>query len=213
MTELGVDYQSLVKHYESCFQRYGDSHKVVDWPNLKDAQTRYKVMLGLLDGHVDENEMVRLADIGCGSGHLLEYIAEHGITNVEYLGHDLSTIFVKYCRDKYPDTLFFDGDLLSTDFPLPEFDFAVMNGVFTEKRKLSFEDMNIFFQKMLNCIFQKTKRGMAFNVMSKNVDWERDDLFHLSLDSLTEYLTRQLSKNYIIRNDYGLYEYTVYVYK
>ena len=49
--------------------------------------------------------------------------------------------------------------------------------------------------------------------MSKNVDWERDDLFHLSHDLLSDFLCRKITRNYIIRNDYGLYEYTVYLFK
>lgn len=49
--------------------------------------------------------------------------------------------------------------------------------------------------------------------MSKDVDWEREDLFHLSLDELSNFLTKEVSRNFIIRNDYGLYEYTTYLYK
>ena len=30
--------------------------------------------------------------------------------------------------------------------------------------------------------------GIAFNVMTKHVDWERDDLFHLPFDQLAEWL-------------------------
>ena len=55
--------------------------------------------------------------------------------------------------------------------------------------------------------------GIAFNVMSKDVDWERDDLFHLPLSELSSFLSKNLTRRYIIRNDYGLYEYTTYVYK
>ena len=40
----------------------------------------------------------------------------------------------------------------------------------------------------------------------------RDDLFHLPLDLLAEFLDTLLSRHFVIRNDYGLYEYTVYVY-
>jgi hypothetical protein len=87
-----------------------------------------------------------------------------------------------------------------------------MNGVFTEKRSLSFEEMWRYVQSMLTRAFELTSVGMAFNVMSKHVDWERDDLFHLPLDLLAEFLTRSVSRHYVIRNDYGLYEYTVYVY-
>jgi hypothetical protein len=65
---------------------------------------------------------------------------------------------------------------------------------------------------MLN-IFPFVGKGLAFNVMSKHVDWERDDLFHLPLDVLADFLTKNLTRNYIIRNDYGRYAYTVYVYR
>ena len=49
--------------------------------------------------------------------------------------------------------------------------------------------------------------------MSKHVDWEREDLFHLSFDELGSFLKEEISRNFTIRNDYGLYEYTVYIYK
>jgi hypothetical protein len=54
---------------------------------------------------------------------------------------------------------------------------------------------------------------MAFNVMSKHVDWERDDLFHLPFDELGRWLVSSISRNFVIRADYGLYEYTTYVYR
>ena len=49
--------------------------------------------------------------------------------------------------------------------------------------------------------------------MFKLVDWERDDLFHVSIDELGWFLKNNLSRNFVIRNDYKLYEYTTYVYK
>ena len=88
-----------------------------------------------------------------------------------------------------------------------------MNGVFTEKRELSFDEMLGYFKLMLKTAFNKSSMGLAFNVMSKQVDWEREDLFHLPLDILADFLIKELSRSFIIRNDYGLYEYTTYVYK
>ena len=70
-----------------------------------------------------------------------------------------------------------------------------------------------YFQRLVTLVFSSVEKGMAFNVMSKAVDWEREDLFHLSTDLLIDFLTKKLSRNFIIRNDYGLYEYTVYLYK
>jgi len=62
-------------------------------------------------------------------------------------------------------------------------------------------------------LWESCDRGMAFNVMSKCVDWERDDLFHLSMDDLGLFLKNNLSSEFSFRFDYGLYEYTAYVYK
>ena len=88
-----------------------------------------------------------------------------------------------------------------------------MNGVFTEKRGLTFDEMLAYFQRMLIAVFSKARLGIAFNVMSKHVDWERDDLFHLPFDTLARFLTASMTRNFVIRNDYGLYEYTTYVYR
>ena len=73
--------------------------------------------------------------------------------------------------------------------------------------------MLVYFKSVVRAVFAKAELGIAFNVMSKHVDWERDDLFHLPFDILAQFITRELTRNFIIRNDYGLYEYTTYVYR
>jgi hypothetical protein len=104
-------------------------------------------------------------------------------------------------------------DLLQENKTLPSFDYIVMSGVFTEKRSLTFEEMFIYFKQLARKVFEKAEIGIAFNVMTKHVDWEREDLFHLPFDLLATFLKRELTRNFIIRNDYGLYEYTTYVYR
>ena len=81
-----------------------------------------------------------------------------------------------------------------------------MNGVFTEKLDLSYEDMWSFFVRMVEKAYSCCDKGVAFNLMSKDVDWERDDLFHVSLDQISSWLTGNLTRNFVIRYDYGLYE-------
>ena len=78
---------------------------------------------------------------------------------------------------------------------------------------MSFEEMWEYFTTMLSTVYKYADKGIALNVMSKAVSWEREDLFHLPADMLIEYLTKNLTRNFIIRNDYGLYEYTTYIYK
>lgn len=205
-------YKSIIEHYENCLRQFGDTHKGVDWPNEVDAETRYRVMLNVITGNTtDEN--VSVLDFGCGTAALLEFINRNSIWNVDYFGLDISDKFIDVCKSKFPENSFYCIDILKNSDSIPEFDFILMNGVFTEKRDLSFEVMLDYFKQVIKMTFNKAKRGIAFNVMSKHVDWERPDLFHLPYDILASFLTKELSRHFVIRNDYGLYEYTVYLYK
>jgi hypothetical protein len=73
--------------------------------------------------------------------------------------------------------------------------------------------MKDFFEKAIGLLFTKARKGLAFNVMSKHVDWERTDLFHLPYDELAAFLKSKVSRHFVFRADYGLYEYTAYVYQ
>jgi hypothetical protein len=96
---------------------------------------------------------------------------------------------------------------------LPMFDFIVMNGVFTEKRSLTDEQMWEFFTAVVQKLFSKARHGIAFNLMSPIVDWKDDNLFYVSYDRLGRFLSDNLSRHYTISQAYGLWEYTAHVFK
>jgi len=205
-------YLSIVSHYETCLDRHGDSHLGVDWPKADDVQKRHRVMLEVIRP-VSKGQTVSLLDFGCGAAHLNEYIVEQRLGHIEYAGLDLSEKFVRLSQNKFPSNQFFCLDLLDENASLPAFDYIVLNGVFTEKRELSFDEMLSYFKKLVSRVFAHATIGIAFNVMTKHVDWERQDLFHLPFDTLAEFLKKELTRNFVFRNDYGLYEYTTYVYR
>ena len=206
------NYLSIVAHYESCLERFGDTHLGVDWPKQEDAQTRYQVMLEVVRPE-DQTRTVRLLDFGCGASHLYEHMLARGLHNIAYAGLDLSQKFVDLSRRKFPANQYYCVDLLDGAAVIPSFDYVVLNGVFTEKRALTFDQMFLYFKQLIKEVFKSAEIGLAFNVMSQHVDWERDDLFHLGFDSLAHFLKTELTRNFVFRNDYGLYEYTAYVYR
>ncbi|MEQ9412030.1 MAG: class I SAM-dependent methyltransferase [Fuerstiella sp.] len=203
------DYQQITSCTESYFAREGDSALGMGWPNLADAVTRYNVMLDVVRRTEDP---VRLLDFGCGTGHLYEHLPRRPELNIQYTGIDLSPTFIKTAQAKHPKANFLCGDVLRDPGLLPVCDYAVVNGVFTSKCSMSFSEMFDFVQTVLKLLFSRVTTGLAFNAMSKQVDWERDDLFHLPLDTMAGFVCRELSRDFVIRNDYGLYEFTTYVY-
>lgn len=208
---MNKKYHSIVEHYENCLAKHGDNHLGVDWPKEEDASKRYQVMLDILKPQNDEKNYITLLDFGCGTGHLYEFILKNKLDNIQYFGLDISEKFIHVAREKFPEITFFCGDILDMEMNLPCFDYIVMNGVFTEKRDLSFEEMWTYFMMMIEQVYSLSKKGIAFNAMSKYVDWEREDLFHLPLDLMGSFLCEKISRDFIVRNDYGLYEYTVYI--
>lgn len=206
-------YTDIISHYEDCLFKHGDNHLGVDWPKLEDVDKRYKVMLDIIKFDEDILHYPTLLDFGCGTAHLLEYIQKNKRDNISYTGLDISQKFIDVARNKFPLVNFYCCDILEEQNSVLKYDYIVMNGIFTEKRELSNEQMWEYFKQLISVIYAKANRGIAFNVMSKNVEWERDDLFHVSHDLLSDFLCRNITRNYIIRNDYGLYEYTVYILK
>jgi SAM-dependent methyltransferase len=205
-------YQSIVSFCEACLEKYGDNYLGVGWTKKKKyADTRYRVMLEVIKQ--DTSGKVRLLDFGCGASHLYEYILEHGFKNIEYSGLDVSEKFINLSRKKFPAINYYHLDILADPDKLPDVDYIVLNGVFTVKSALSFEDMLQYFKTVIGNVFSKAYKGIAFNVMSKQVEWEREDLFHVPFDLLASFLTNNISRNFVFRHDYGLYEYTTYVYK
>ncbi len=95
---------------------------------------------------------------------------------------------------------------------LPVFDAIAMNGVFTFKGDLPQQQMFDYLCELLQVLRPHARYGIAFNVASTHVEWTRDDLFHLPIGQVTDFVASTLSRSFTVRQDYGLYEYTVYVY-
>jgi SAM-dependent methyltransferase len=200
-----MKYLKIAEHYNKCFEEHGDTHLGVDWPNYDDTLKRYQTMLDI----TKPNSTV--LDFGCGTAALYQYSIDVN-QQINYSGLDINLNFVNKSKEKFPNNEFYHKDILLDD-DIPKFDYIICNGTFTEKRELNYDEMFEFFSSNIKKLWDKTNKGIAFNLMSKHVDWERDDLFHVSLDELGFFLKDNLSRNFIIRNDYGLYEYTTYVYK
>ena len=204
------DYHALRDHYEGCLEAHGDTHLGVGWPRQVDAERRYEAMLGM----VPRAEAVSLLDLGCGAAHLVDYLRATGRDQVAYTGADISAKFVALAREKHPDLPFHVADLLAADAPdLGTYDYVVMNGIFTARNGMSFDAMWAFCQALLDRAVPLARRGLAFNVMSKHVDWERDDLFHLPYDTLAGFLHARGWRRYTLRAEDGLYDYTVYIHR
>jgi SAM-dependent methyltransferase len=200
----------LVSEMEGNLQRHGDTFQGVGWTKSQEnTDTRYQVMLDLLPRATP----CTVLDFGCGAAHFYEFLLRRGMDHIQYSGLDLSPKYIELCRSKHPQLSFYGDDILQPATALPVHDYVIMNGLFNYKSDFSFDAMWAYCQKLLLGAAPLARKALAFNAMSKYVEWERDDLFHLPFDLVSRFVHANLSPRFTLRHDYGLYEFTVYVFK
>jgi SAM-dependent methyltransferase len=206
-------YHSLVRFVEALHAEHGDTHRGLGYPKEEGFDVRYRVYLDLIRGEW-AGQPCTLLDVGCGTARLLDLINSSARSEIRYSGVDLSPQLIATCRKKHPEAEFICGD----PFELKEIwaarpDYVIFGGIFTLRLQMSVEEMTDYMVDLLRLAFTNCERGIAFNVMSHHVDWERDDLFHVPFDRMAEILQANFCRHYLFRADYGLYEYTVYLYR
>lgn len=208
------NYLKIADHYQQCFEKHGDTPKGLDWDNQENLDKRYEVMLELLPNG-DRDFYPTLLDFGCGYGGFFNYIKENHNNHISYTGIDINENTINKAKELYPEVDFKLKDINSKidENNIGIFDYVICNGVFTVRRGLTQDEMSKFLCDTLDKLWFRCDKGIAFNLMSTLVDWKRDDLYHVSMDQICQYLVDNFSRNFIIRNDYGLYEYTIYLYK
>ncbi|HXF90929.1 MAG TPA: class I SAM-dependent methyltransferase [Candidatus Nitrosotenuis sp.] len=212
LSPLRVNYANLIKHYEGCFNQHGPTYKGVDWPNHHDSLKRHQVMASLWQD--DPCSPLKILDLGCGYGAFLTYLLESNEKKrFAYTGIDLAHTMIDWAQKHHPSHQFWVQDILH--YPLAEqsFDYGIMNGVLLEKLGLTFNEMEQFAHHMILGLFKGCRRGIAFNLMNDHVDWHRPDFFHVPFDRIARFLTEHCSRHFRIHADYGLNEYTVFVYR
>lgn len=201
----------LVDRCERAFELFGDTARGALWPSETDRRTRFDVMLDVID-RASLAQPVTVCDLGCGSGELLAHIRRRGLPNVTYVGADRSAAIIAHARAKFPDATFVHIDVAApgADLRAIACDYLVANGLFTAKWQMTHAEMWSFFESTIRRVWPYVRRAIAFNVMSKIVDWERADLFHVAMDDTARLLHEIAGRNVSLRADYGLYEYTAY---
>jgi SAM-dependent methyltransferase len=203
----------LLALYDEALELHGDTPEGALWPNAQDRETRFDVMLEVLADRPPGP--IVLCDLGCGTGELLARIRERGLRDITYVGLDRSAQAIALARAKFPGERFVELDVTSPDADLSqlECDYLVANGLFTVRHTLTEAQMHAFLDATVRAAWPRVRRGLAFNVMSRHVDWARDDLFHASMDEMAALLHELAGRRVRLRADYGLYEFTCYAWR
>ena len=204
---------ALKEYYEDKLKRNGVNFSGIAWPDIESTVMRYKIMCDLFRHRDDTNTSISLLYIGCGPGFFSEYLKFHQGLTVDYRGIDISPAMIDAAQALYPDEVFEIRDILEDPIDGESVDYAVLNGVLTVKSNISTDDMTALAKNLVAKAFSCVSKGLAVNFMSEHVDWKRDDLFHFPFDEAMAFFKQSVTQNVVFRLDYGLWEYTAYLYR
>lgn len=206
--------KKLVTHYERCLAEHGSGARGMDWENEERLKIRFGALVRALGNSL---ENCSLLDVGCGSGLLLDYLIAEGLpfaeggqgTGIVYTGVDASERMIDAARANHPGADFqtCDAARLAEQLGTGKYDLVVSNGLFTLKGQTSSEEMDRFFEVVLEQMYRCSRRGIAFNVMTKHVDFEAPHLYYRWPGDVLNHCVRHLSRRVSLHHDYPLYEF------
>jgi len=197
--------EDLQSHYKNLFIQHGDSAEAVQYTSRESQEKRFKflVEVGDLNGK-------SILDFGCGTGQLYAYLQAQGIS-VNYHGVEIVDEFIELCQSKYPSQRFGKLD----DFEGKTFDYIFVSGVFNNLTKNNRE----FYHLTLKKLFEMTRLGLSFNMMSAYVDYQDPGLFYEYPENIFSFLKKEITPYVTLRNDYEVktgvipFDFTVYAYR
>lgn len=198
--------------YKNLYLKHGFTAASVKARNKKQQSLRFKYLLD----HLDIKKNDSLLDVGCGLGDLSEYLKKNKI-RCSYLGVDFLEHFIESASKKYGNSSkinFLQLDIHQQQLP-KTYDWVVLSGLFNDKDHNSDGLMLNLITKM----FKASKKGIAFNSLTKYVDYEDKKLFYSNPDKVFKFCVKKLSKYVLINTNYQLkkntipFEYTMVVFK
>jgi trans-aconitate methyltransferase len=146
-----------------------------------------------------------VCDLGCGFGDLYPYLVKR-FGRVSYYGIDLSVPLIEEARRRLPSVDFEMTDILET-VPDRKWDYVLSSGVLSFK----VDNHEQHVRDMLSAMFAMSKRGVAVNFLSTYVDYQMEKNFHFKPEAALT-MAYGMTKKVVLRSDYPLYEFTLYIY-
>jgi SAM-dependent methyltransferase len=198
--------RAVVEHYERQLRLHGPTARGMDWKDEASQQLRFAVLCEIapLDGR-------SVCEVGAGAGHLWDFLQARGI-RATYCGIDLSAAMVQAARARHPGVRFERRDVLREEVA-ETWDVVLCSGLFHVKLDHAEPAWREFVEETLRRMWAMCRLGIAFNLMSDQVDFRVPTLFYSNPGETLAFCQRALGRFVALRHDYPLHEYTVYVYR
>lgn len=137
---------------------HGDSYLAADWGSQKGQFDRFAALQ-----RITPLNNCHILDVGCGMGHLLDWVRMQGLALRSYEGIDVTPSMVAAARARHPDATFHECDVLLGGQPhQPSYDVVFASGIFY----LALDKPYHFLEAMLRRLFHLADQALVFNLLT-----------------------------------------------
>lgn len=197
---------AVAGYYSRALEEHGATHRGVDWSSRASQELRFQT---LLDG-IDWTGRPTLLDYGCGFGAMAHYIDDLGV-ECDYVGYDIAPAMIDAAVRSHG--LHDDRRFTSDAGELEPADIVVASGIFNVKLEIPRTNWAHHAGDTIARLGALARRRLAFNMLpaASAQELERDDLYYANADAVVRYCRAVIGGEVALREDYGLWEFTVVV--
>lgn len=198
--------RDVASYYTDRVRVYGATARGVDWNSTESQILRFTQIMKVCD----TSQPFSINDYGCGYGALVDYLVMQKVL-FEYRGFDISGEMIVRAQEIHKDknNCMFISDATQLEIA----DYTIASGIFNVKHQITDQEWGAYLLETLNHFATISRRGFAFNVLTKYSDPEkmRADLYYADPLFLFDYCKKNISKFVALLHDYPLYEFTILV--
>ncbi|OGC23327.1 hypothetical protein A2291_06670 [candidate division WOR-1 bacterium RIFOXYB2_FULL_42_35] len=214
-----MDKQAQIDYFEGLLDQHGENYLALDWNNPESQKLRYQIFKEIfIYGRKAAN--ISVLDVGCGFGDFYGFLKREKLLKahrINYSGYDISAKLLAVAKKKYSEARFELKDILE-DRLIPQFDYLFASGIFNI-RTTDAESHLEFVKSMILRMFDLSRYGAALNFLSEGAlpisdfeDRQSGRYFYFKPEEILHFC-RFVCGKYILRHDYHLGDFTVYLLK
>jgi SAM-dependent methyltransferase len=169
--------------YNQTIKKWGFTTSSVCWSSKKSQYIRFRTITNLLK-RFSKKPKLKVADIGCGCGELLNYFNNEK-KRYFYKGYDINKKFINYCKQKFCRNNFYVDS-----FPVTICDVSIMNGTYNYAVTDDLDSWESYIMYNLSKCLQKSNLGIVFNLQFSSKRMIRNNIYYTEVEFMFNYLKK-----------------------
>ena len=196
----------IVDYYSRLVGKYGDDKKSLGRDKDNSLQAR---KFGFFEDIIKNDPNSSVLDIGCGLGHLCDFLRLRGWKG-KYYGIDITSLMVQCAKKRLPNETFQCLDILTDRFE-QKFDYVASIATLQHKPMYD-EDPLVYLKEMIGKAYSLSNKALVFDVFSDRGDFFEKDHLYVQPAELLKYCY-SLTSVLTLKNDYKSYQIMMFLYK